>query len=72
MVVRLVTALAGPSGSWAVGDLYSCDEPTARRLIAAGYAVPLTAGAAPVVIDAAIRNGGPEHAMQPRGRRTRG
>lgn len=69
MVVRLLTSMAGPSGAWAAGDLFPCDEATALRLIAAGYAVPVSAGPAPVVVETEARGTGPEAAIRPRGRR---
>jgi hypothetical protein len=69
MFVRLLTSMAGPSGAWTVGDLYECDEPTARRLVAAGYAVPTDVGPVPVVVETAMAEGGPEQAVRPRGRR---
>lgn len=38
MVVRLKVAMAGKDVSYAPGDLYSCDDASAARLIAAEYA----------------------------------
>jgi len=53
MQIRLLTSLAGPDGAWAAGDLFTCDEATAGRMIAAGYAVPAFIGAASVVVETA-------------------
>jgi hypothetical protein len=41
VIVRLLTALSGPTISAAAGDLYECDPQAAARLIAAGFAVPV-------------------------------
>jgi hypothetical protein len=64
MNVRLLTSIVGPSGSWNEGDVYSCDEGTATRLIAKGYAVPLDISG----IELAVA-GAPERAMKPKGRK---
>lgn len=69
MVIRLLTSLAGPDVARAAGDLFECDEATARRMFAAGYAVPVEAGPAPVIVDTAERIGGVERAVKPRGRK---
>lgn len=69
MFVRLMTSLAGVDGAWSAGELYECDEATARRLIAAGYAVPTQHAGLPVVIETAEASGGPERAVLPKGRR---
>lgn len=69
MVVRLLTSMAGPAGAWATGDLYECDEATARRMVEAGYAVPASLGGTPVIVETAQASGGPERAVSARGRR---
>ncbi len=69
MVVRLLTSLAGPDGAWAAGDLFECDEATARRLVAAGYGVPAEIAGVPVVVEAAQSSGGSERAVTARPRR---
>jgi hypothetical protein len=65
MNVRLLTSIVGPSGSWNEGDVYSCDEGTAQRLIERGYAVPVTIAG----IELAVTTGAPERAMKPKGRK---
>lgn len=66
MRLRLLTSLVSPEGSWAEGDVYTCDdEATARRLIASGQAVPYEVGG----IELAIGEPGPERAVKPRGKR---
>lgn len=69
MQIRLLTSIAGPAQAWAAGDLYECDEATARRMFAAGYAVPLDAGPAAIVVESATQGGGVERAIKPRARR---
>lgn len=69
MQIRLLVSLASPDQAWAAGDLYDCDEATARRFFAAGYAVPVAAGPAPIVLESAMLGGGPEQAVKPRARR---
>lgn len=39
--VKLTTSMAGPAGSWNVGDEYECDAAEAARLIEAGFAEPI-------------------------------
>lgn len=51
MVIRLLVPMAGTAQAWAAGDLYECDESAARRLIAAGRGVPVTAGPASIEMD---------------------
>lgn len=65
MTIRLLTALVGVSQTWEPGDLFDCDDGTAARMIAKGYAVPLTIGG----IELAVTPGAPERAVRPRGRR---
>lgn len=69
MQVRLLVGMAGPDHAWSAGDLYECDEASARRLVAAGYAVPTSAGPVPVVLETEMLGPGPEQAIKPRGRR---
>jgi hypothetical protein len=64
MHVRLLTSLSSPDGSWEEGDVYPCDEQTAKRLIARGQAVPVTVGG----VELAMEERAPEHAVLPRGR----
>jgi hypothetical protein len=64
MRVRLLTAISGPEGSWAEGDVYDCDAGTARRLIEAGYAVPVSVGGMELAVTDA-----PERAVKPNGKR---
>jgi len=63
--VRLLTSLASPAGSWDEGDVYTCDDTTAKRMISAGLAVPCAVGG----IELAIGEPGPERSVKPRGRR---
>jgi hypothetical protein len=58
MVVRLLTGLSGPDVSHAAGDLYTCDEATAARLVAAGFAEATDARTAAVTgpTEAAVRS----------------
>jgi len=44
MDVRLLTSLVTPTAAYDYGDVYTCDEQTAQRLIAAGQAVPVSVG----------------------------
>lgn len=69
MVIRLLTSLAGPLGAWAAGDLYECDESTARRMVGAGYAVPADLAGVPVVVETTEAPSAPERALSARGRR---
>jgi len=64
--VRLLTSLSSPTGSWAEGEVYSCDDDTAARLIASGQAVPVVVGGVELAI-----GGGVENAAKPKPRRTR-
>lgn len=66
MQVRLLVSFASPETAWAAGDLFDCDEATAGRMIAAGFAVPTSAGPAPVVVESAMAEGAAERAMKPR------
>lgn len=68
MVIRLLTALSGPDGSWAAGDLYPCDDATALRMIAAGYGVPAEIAGLPLVVETAEALPAPEQAVR-KGRR---
>lgn len=65
MTIRLLTALVGLTQTWEPGDLYHCDEGTAARFIAKGYAVPVMVGG----VELAMTPDAPERAMRPRGRR---
>lgn len=65
MRVRLLTCLVSPDGVWDEGDVYSCDEGTALRMIAAGRAVPYEVGG----IELAVTPAGPERAVKPKGRK---
>lgn len=67
MRVRLLTGLVSPDGQWFEGDVYETDEPTARRMIAAGQAVPFAVGG----VELALGSGGPERAIKPKGRERR-
>lgn len=69
MQIRLLTSFAGPDQAWAAGELFECDEATAARMFAAGFAVPVSAGPAPVVVETEMAGIGPEQAVKPRGRR---
>lgn len=42
MAVRLLVPMAGAT-AWAVGDTFPCDDNEGLRLIAAGFAAPLSA-----------------------------
>lgn len=68
MVIRLLTSLSGPAGSWAAGELYPCDDATAARMIAAGYGVPAEVAGLPLVVESAEAVPAPERAIR-RGRR---
>lgn len=65
MRVRLLTSIASPDGVWHEGDVYTTDDATARRLIAAGQAVPCEVGG----VELALGPPGPERAVMPKGRR---
>lgn len=66
MQVRLLTSLASPDGAWEEGDVYTCDDATAIRMIKAGQAVPVRVGG----IELAISDEAPEVAVtRGRGRR---
>ena len=56
MKIRLTTALSGPMKSYSAGDEYPCDADEAQRLIAAGFAVPVTE----VTVERAVRAPAPE------------
>jgi len=58
MNVRLLTSLVSPDRAYDYGDVYTCDELTAQRLIASGQAVPVSVGGLEVAITSA-----PEHAV---------
>lgn len=65
MQLRLLTSLVSLSGVWAEGDVYHCeDEGTARRMIAAGQAVPFEIHG----IELAVETAAPERAVKPKGR----
>jgi hypothetical protein len=42
--VRLLTSLVTPDRAYDHGDVFTCDDQTARRLIASGQAVPVSVG----------------------------
>ena len=67
MDVRLLTSLVSPDGSWGEGDVYTCDDATALRMIERGYAVPVRVGG----VELAVADDAPERAVT-RGRRRRG
>jgi len=50
MDVRLLTSLVSPDRAYDYGDVFTCDEQTARRLIASGQAVPLSVGGVELAI----------------------
>jgi hypothetical protein len=68
MHVRLLTSLVSPAGAWDYGDVYTCDDATARRLIAAGQAVPVEVGGVELAVAAAA----PETAVAAAGSRKKG
>lgn len=65
MRVRLLTSLSSPDGVWDEGDVYTCDDGTAQRLIASGQAVPFDIAG----IELAVAREAPERAVPPKGRR---
>jgi hypothetical protein len=66
MEIRLLTSLVSPDGSWDEGDVYTCDEGTAIRMIKSGQAVPVRVGG----LELAVAPDAPEAAVV-RGRRRR-
>jgi len=66
MRVLMQISMAGRDFAVTTGEVYECDEATARRLIAAGYASPLPVS--PPVPETTMRAPAPERAMKPRGR----
>jgi hypothetical protein len=64
--VRLLTSLANPEGSWDEGDVFTCDDATAIRMIQSGQAVPVRVGG----LELAISDEQPERAVT-RGRKRR-
>lgn len=71
--VRMRVGLAGLGFSHAAGELYECDDAAAARLVAAGAAewpeapAALDTTTAPVV-ETAMKTGGPERMVKPRGK----
>ena len=72
--VRMRVGLAGINFAHCAGEVYECDEASAARLIAVGFAEPLvTPEPTPppqheAVIETAMRAAPPEKAVKPRGR----
>lgn len=65
MTVRLLTSLVTADRAYDHGDVYECDEQTARRMFAAGLAVPVSVGGLEIAVAEA-----PERAVAvKRGRR---
>jgi len=67
VLIRLLTSLVSPEGSWGEGDVYDTDEATAARMIASGQAVPFAVGG----VEVAIGESGPERAVAVRTRKRR-
>ena len=61
--VRLLTSLVTPTESLGDGDVFSCDEGTAQRLIASGQAVPFVVGGVELAVGVGV-----ETAMKPKAR----
>jgi hypothetical protein len=64
--VRLLTSLVGPDGAFYEGDVFTCDDATAIRMIKSGQAVPVRVGG----LELAISDEAPEMAVT-RGRKRR-
>ena len=62
------TSLVGPTVSVTTGDVYECDDATAQRLIAAGYAVALPTDSHAGAPETAMASPAVERAVRPRGR----
>jgi hypothetical protein len=69
VIVRLRVGLSGAAGAWAAGELYETDEGTAGRLVAAGCADYVVEDVPTPAPETTMRTGGPERAVQPRGRK---
>jgi hypothetical protein len=67
VLIRLLTSLVSPAGSWGEGDVYDTDDATAARMIASGQAVPFAVGG----IEVAVGCDGPERAVAARVRKRR-